>query len=360
MTNRVERRDVIVVGGGQAGLAAGYYLSRAGIPFLILDASAGAGDAWRRRWDSLELFTVARYSSLPGLPFPGVPERFPGKDEVADYMEQYARHFELPIQLASPVTRLARSANGYLIETDAGDAGRSYEAAQVIIATGAYQRPHTPPIAAKLADDVVQLHSADYRNPAQIPEGTVLVVGAANSGVGIAEDLAASHDVHLARGSKLPRLPRRILGKSLHFWGDHLGLIDAPFHTLRGRTQRGELLVGTSPRQLARRHHVKLHPRAVDANGRTVHFADRDTLDVDAVVWATGYRPDYSRIDIPVLDERGELRHQRGVTDSPGLYFLGMHGQYSRGSSLIHWVRHDAAYLVEQIKTTASARGVRQ
>lgn len=350
MTNRTE---VIVIGGGQAGLVAGHSLSRVGIPFLILDASARVGDPWRRRWDSLQLFTAGRYSTLPGLPFPGDPERFPGKDEVAAYMEDYARKFELPIRLGSPVTSLARSDSGYLIETREGEP-RAYEAAQVIVATGAYQRPHTPPIAGKLGEGVVQLHSADYRNPSEIPAGTVLVVGAANSGVGIAEDLAPTHRVHLSRGARLPRLPRRILGKSLHFWGDHLGLIGAPFHTLRGRTQRGELLVGTSPRQLARRHGVELHPRTVDASGRSVRFENDRTIDVDVVVWATGYRSDYSWIHVPVFDEHGTPRHRRGVTDSPGLYFLGMHGQYSRGSSLIYWVKDDASYIVDRVREAAT------
>jgi putative flavoprotein involved in K+ transport len=350
-----ERTEVIVIGGGQAGLTAGYYLSRAGIPFLILDASARIGDSWRRRWDSLELFTVARYSALPGLPFPGDSERFPGKEDVADYLEQYARKFELPVRLNRPATALARSDGGYLVETGSDESDR-YEAAQVIVATGAYQRPHVPPIARKLSDSVLQLHSAEYRKPDQIPAGRVLVVGAANSGVGIAEDLAPSHDVHLSRGSWLPRLPRRILGKSLHFWGDHLGLIGAPFDTWRGRTQRGDLLVGTSPRQLARRHAVQLHPRTVDAGEQTVRFENGRAIDVDAVVWATGYRSDYAWIKVPIFDERGAPRHRRGVTESPGLYFLGMHGQYSRGSSLIYWVKDDASYIVDQVRRASSLK----
>jgi putative flavoprotein involved in K+ transport len=343
-----ERAEVVVIGGGQAGLVAGYYLSRAGIPFLILDAEPRVGEAWRRRWDSLELFTVARYSSLPGLLFPGDPERFPGKDNVADYLEDYARRLELPVRLETRASLLTRTDGGYQIATEGRESGR-YDASQVIVATGAYQRPHTPPIAERLSSEVVQLHSADYRNPAQIPAGTALVVGAANSGVGIAEDLAPSHGVHISRGGWLPRLPRRVLGKSLHFWGDHLCLIAAPYHTLRGRTQRGDLLVGIGPRQLARRG-IELHPRTVGAEGRSVRFEDGSALDVDAAVWATGYRSDYSWIDVPVFDERGAPRHRRGVTESPGLYFLGMHGQYSRGSSLIHWVKEDASFVVDQIR----------
>jgi len=179
-------------------------------------------------------------------------------------------------------------------------------------------------------------------------------VGAANSGSQIAQDLAATHRVHLARGARIPRFPRRILGQSLHWWGDHLGLIAAPLDSWRGRTQRGDLLIGTSHRQLARRYGVKLRPRAIDAGDRTLRFADGSTVAVDAVVWATGFRSDYSWIHVPVLDARGLPEHRRGVTDAPGLYFLGMHDQYSRGSSLIGWVTHDAAYLVDRIARTLS------
>jgi len=345
-----QQTEVIVVGGGQAGLAAGYYLSRAEIPFLILDAAPRLGDSWRRRWDSLQLFTAARYSALPGLDFPGDPEHFPGKDEVADYLEAYAREFELPVRLSSKVTSLRPSNGGYRIETSCPYGLGPYEANQVIVASGAYQRPHVPPIAEKLGAAVTQLHSAEYRNPEQVPARDVLVVGAANSGAGIAEDLSSSHRVYLSRGTRIPRLPRRILGQSLHFWGDHLGLIGAPLDSLRGRTQRGDVLVGQSLRQLARRHGVELVGRTVDAEGSTVRVEGDRAIEVGTVIWATGYRSDYSWIRVPVFDGQGKPRHRRGVTDSPELYFLGMKDQYSRGSSLIYWVKEDAAYIVDQVR----------
>jgi putative flavoprotein involved in K+ transport len=341
-----QRTEVIVVGGGQAALAAGHYLQEAMLPFLILDASARVGASWRRRWDSLTLFTTARYSSLPELPFPGDPEHYPTKDEVADYLERYAREFELAIQHDRRVSALEPADGGYCLQTDAGE----YVAAQVIVATGAYQRPHVPAIAERLSDDVTQLHSAEYRNPAQIASSEALVVGAANSGAQIAEDLAATHDVHLSRGTRIPRLPRRLLGKSVHWYGDHLGLIAAPSDSWRGRTQRGDLLIGTSLRQLKRRHGVSLYGRAVDADQRTVRFRDGGKLEVETVVWATGYRPDYSWIHAPVLDAHGKPVHKRGVTPSPGLYFLGIKNQYSRGSSLIAWVKHDAKFIVDQVR----------
>jgi putative flavoprotein involved in K+ transport len=343
---------VIVVGGGQAGLSAGYHLKQAGVESVILDAGQRSGDAWRTRWDSLELFTAARYSTLPGLPFPGDPEHFPGKDEIADYLERYADKLDLPVKRNARVRALARAPERYRLALDTD----TLEAAAVIVATGAYQQPYVPPIASGLDASVTQLHSASYRNPEQISEGRVLVVGAANSGAQIAEDLAATHQVHLSQGGKLPHLPRRILGRSLHWYGDHLGLIAAPFNTWRGRTQRGELLVGDSLRRRSKRHRFQLLPRATNTHGRTVSFADGRTLDIDAVIWATGYRPDFTWIQLPVFNEQGTPKHQRGVTTSPGLYFLGMHHQYSRGSSLIHWVYQDAEYIVNQIRTPNATR----
>jgi putative flavoprotein involved in K+ transport len=343
----LRRVDVAVVGGGQAGLAAGYFLRRAGIEHVILDASVRVGDPWRQRWDSLELFSAARYSALPGLSFPGELERFPGKDEVADYMEDYAREFELPVRSQTRVTALRAAEDGYLL-----DCGRTtYEANAVIISTGAYQLSYTPPIASGLDEHVTQLHSTEYRNPEQLPVGETLVVGGANSGVQIAEELSATRPVHLAVGHRPRRFPRRILGQSLHWWGERLRIIRTPLeHPIRRLLGAKEMLIGTSWGQLRRRHNVRFHKRAVEAAGRTVRFHDGDVLDVDAVVWATGFCPDYTWIDASIFDESGKPEHRRGVTSAPGLYFLGMHHQYSLGSSLIGFVEDDASYLVNVIR----------
>jgi putative flavoprotein involved in K+ transport len=345
-----DRTKVLVVGGGQAGLAAGYYLSTAAIPFLILDAGSRVGESWRRRWDSLELFSVGRYSELPGLRFPGDPKRFPGKDEVADYLESYADTFDLPVRLHTAATALARWNGGYRVEASDGSA---FEADHVIVATGAYQRPLVPSLASNLDASVAQLHSADYRNPDQLPAGDVLVVGGANSGVQIAQELSRTRRVRLAVGTKPPHLPRRILGKGLHWWGDHLGIITAPIGRFREPKRSGDLLIGTSHRQLARRHGIELLGRAVGADGRSIKCAGGRSVDVDAVVWATGFRPDYAWIEPPVFDEHGQPVHRRGVTSSPGLYFLGMHLQHSLGSSLLGFVSNDAKFIVDRIGTSA-------
>jgi putative flavoprotein involved in K+ transport len=342
-----ECREVVVVGGGQAGLAIGYLLAQQGRDFVILEAAAEPAAAWRERWGSLKLFTPARRSSLPGLAFPGDPDRYPTRDEVVDYLTSYARHFDLPVELNHRVRSLRRTDGAYRLETD----GRSYAAAQVVVATGPFQSPFVPPIAQHLGPDVVQMHSTGYRSPKDMPQGRVLVVGGGNTGFQIAEELADSREVHLSIGSRQKPLPQRILGRDLFWYLELTGLIRKSRETRIGRRLEGrDTLIGSKPRTIRRKHGVELHPRAVETAGSTVTFEDATSLDVEGVLWATGFRPDYSWIDEEVFDERGGLVHQRGVTAAPGLYFLGLSWQHTRGSALIGWVKDDAEHLAEQIK----------
>ncbi len=221
MQDVTDRHEVIVVGGGQAGLAMGYFLRRQGRDFTILEGADQPAAAWRRRWDSLRLFTPARYSALPGLAFPGDPDLYPTRDEVASYLANYARKLELPVQLGSRVRSLRRVDDTYVLETDE----RTYEAEQVVGATGAFQVPRLPAIADRLDPSVVQLHSGEYRSPSDVPEGPVLVVGGGNSGFQIAEELAVSREVHLAVGSRQTPLPQRLLGRDLFWYLEATGLI---------------------------------------------------------------------------------------------------------------------------------------
>jgi putative flavoprotein involved in K+ transport len=342
------RHEVIVVGGGQAGLAMGYFLAHQGRDFTILEAEDGPAAAWRARWDSLKLFTPVRYSSLPGLPFPGEPDSYPTRDDVAAYLTDYARHFELPVELRSRVRSIRRTNGTYLVELH----DRAYEADQVVIATGPFQVPFVPAIAERLDPDVAQLHSTAYRTPQNIPDGPVLVVGGGNTGFQIAEELSASREVHLSIGSRQTPLPQRLLGRDLFWYLEATGLIRQTTASRIGRRLEGrDTLIGSRPRALRRRHGVHLHDRAVDASGRTVTFKDGEQLDARAVIWATGFRTDHSWIDAPVFDGEGRLVHQRGVTQSPGLYFLGLSWLHTRGSALIGWVKDDAEYLAHQIAT---------
>jgi putative flavoprotein involved in K+ transport len=345
--------DVIVVGGSQAGLAIGYFLAQQGCHFAILEAAAEPAAAWRARWDSLKLFTPVRYSSLPGLPFPGAPDSYPGRDDVASYLTEYARHFTLPVALGSRVRSVRRVEDRYRVELE----DRSYTADQVVIATGPFQVPLVPPVADTLGQDVFQLHSTRYRAPADLPEGEVLVVGGGNTGFQIAEELAATHNVHLSIGSRQTPLPQRILGRDLFWYLDKTGAIRKSKETRIGRRLEGrDTLIGSNPRTLVKRHGVRLHPRAVGASGRTFRFSDGAELEVGAVIWATGFRHDHSWIDAPIFDDQHRVVHRRGVTDSPGLYFLGLSWQHTRGSALIGWVGDDAAHIADQINTLDTGR----
>jgi putative flavoprotein involved in K+ transport len=340
--------EVAVIGGGQAGLAMGYFLRRQGRRFVILERAAEIAPAWRERWDSLTLFTPRRYSALPGLPIPGDPDGYPTRDEVIAYLERYAETFDLPIELNSEVKKLERVDDGrFHLELD----GRAITADQVVVATGPFQTPYVPRLADRLAGEVFQTHATGYRRPEEVPRGTVLVVGGGNTGFQIAKELSATHTVVLSVGSRQTPLPQRLLGRDLFWWLTKARILDKSVETRLGRRlSTRETLIGSTPGELKRRYGVELKPRAVDADGRTVRFEDGGKLEVDAVIWAAGYRPDYSWIKLPVFDENGRLRHRRGVTDVPGLYFLGLTWQHTRGSALIGWVKDDAEFIAERIE----------
>ena len=346
--------EVIVIGGGQAGLAIGQALQQRGRQFLIVDAGGEVGHVWQSRWDSLTLFTAARYSGLPGLPFPGDPDSYPTKGAAAQYLRHYANTFELPIRHNTRVTQVTRDATGFTVHTD----GETLRAAQVVVATGPFQKPVIPAITDGIGSRIPQLHSAAYRNPGQLPDGPVLVVGAGNSGVQIAAELHRSRPVTLSSGAATRALPQRILGRDLFWWLTTTGLINASGQSRRGRRfrNRGELVIGSSMRQLARAG-ITMHPRVTAADSTTVTFADGTTTTPSAIVWATGYRSDYSYLDITgAVDDAGAPIHQRGVSPVPGLYFLGLPWQHTRGSALLGFVGADAAHIADHMATaTATA-----
>jgi putative flavoprotein involved in K+ transport len=338
---------VLVIGGGQAGLAMGHQLTQGGRRFEIVDAAPEIGHVWRSRWDSLRLFTSGRYDNLPGLPFLATADAYPGKDDVADYLQAYAAQFRLPVRLNTAVTSLTRTDGVYVAK--AGQ--EAITARQVVLATGPFQVPSTPRVSAQLHADVSQLHSVDYRRPDDLPCGRVLVVGGSNSGCQIALELSTTHTVELSVSQRLPTIPQRPLGRDVWSWATalHLDRVTAESRPGRRLSKRDQI-IGAGPRQLSRRHAVRLRPRVTGAAGRAVVFADGSTAEYDAVLWATGFTHDNSWIDIPgVTDEAGRIRQSRGVTPSPGLYTLGLTWQHTRGSALLGWVGNDAAYLAKQI-----------
>jgi putative flavoprotein involved in K+ transport len=346
--------DVVVVGGSQAGLAMAWHLAQQGLRFLVLEAGSELGHTWRSRWDSLKLFTPAQYDALPGMAFPAPADTYPTKDPVADYLQAYAAAHDLPVRLNAKVIEVRQVGDGFEVRT----ADQTYQARQVVVATGPFQIPFVPPPASKLDPSVTQVHSADYRNPQALPAGPVLVVGGGNSGFQIAEELAATRQVDLSVAERVPMLPQRLAGRDLFWWLTRLGVLRVTVDSRLGRrASRREFIIGTNKRRL-RKAGVRFRPRLIDADGRTVRFADGSTLeDVGVVVWATGYRSDHAWIHIPGVVREGHVVHRRGVTEVPGLYFLGLSWQHTRGSALLGFVNDDAAYLADRIATRHQAAG---
>jgi putative flavoprotein involved in K+ transport len=338
----MEPLDVLIIGGGQAGLAMGYQLRRTRLRYLIVDQHARTGDSWRERFDSLVLFTPRAYSALPGLPVPGDPDGYPTKDEIAGYLESYAAHFQFPIERNTGIERLERHDGAFTATTTTGSV---ITARSVVIATGAFQQPAVPPIAQHCRDEVVQLTPATYRNPQQTPAGTVLVVGDGATGRQIALDLSTTHRVLLATGRPRKVTPDRILGKPLFWWLDKTGLIRKSRETRLGRKlmlrEAGATIVG----------------RLTNADGRQLRFADDSEAEVDTIVWATGYRDQTDWVAIPeLIDASGSFVEHRGISPVPGLTFIGRSWQWSRGSAILAGVGDDAAYVAQHlIGTLATA-----
>jgi putative flavoprotein involved in K+ transport len=353
-----ERIQTIIIGGGQAGLSVGYHLARRGLPFLILDASERIGDAWRNRWDSLQLFTPARYAGLPGLRFPARGDAFPTKDQMADYLESYAERFDLPVLSGVRVDRLWRHGHHFLMA--AGDL--RFEADQVVVAMADYQTPRLPSFAQKLDPGILQLHSQHYRNPAQLKEGGVLVVGAGNSGADIGIEVARTHPTWMS-GKESGHIPFRIEGvvarhllvRMVRFVGHQVLTVSTPV----GRRLRPKLLsraaplVRVKPEDLAAAG-VERVPRVVGVRDGRPLLADDRVLEVANVIWCTGFQPGFPWIDLPIFGEDGRVAHDRGVvTRIPGLYFVGLHFLYAMTSAILIGVGRDGERIARIIATRA-------
>jgi putative flavoprotein involved in K+ transport len=328
---------------------------------VILDAHERAGDSWRKRWDSLRLFTPASLNGLPGMPFPARSEHFPPKDEMADYLEAYAARFELPIKFGVRVDELTRKDDCYLVTAGA----RHWKADHVVVATGAYATPWVPVFVGELDPIITQLHSAAYRNPSQLRDGTVLIVGAGNSGAEIALDLAPTHRVWLA-GHDTGHLPGTFASFGYQVGGilflaaaKRLTIDTHPGRWLVTKARAfpgGHPLVRVRPKDLSEAG-VQRVPRLVGVrNGQPV-LEDGRVLEVTNVVWATGFRSDFRWIRLPVFDAQGDPIHHRGIVQTePGLYFIGLPFQSSLVSSQVAGAGADAKYIAKWI--TSRAKGM--
>jgi len=366
MTREAEYIPTVVIGGGQSGLSAGYHLAKHGVPFVILDANERVGDAWRKRWDSLKLFTPAQYDGLAGMPFPARRHSFPTKNEMADYLETYARRFKLPVRTGVTVQRLTKQAGSFRLDTNQGE----IRADQVIVAMANYQKGKTPAFASQLDSHIVQMHSIDYRRPSQLRAGPALLVGAGNSAAEIGIELARAGVRTIISGREVGQLPYKItsfLGRNI------MGpiVMKLVFHRLLttdtrlGRRAKPNGLPHAAP--LIRVRSQDLLRAGVERVGKTVGvkngmplLEDGRVLEVANVIWSTGFEPGFSWIDLPVFGEHGHPLHERGVsTKEPGLYFLGLNWLYSMSSSMVHGVGRDAEFVAKTILSsrTPTAEG---
>lgn len=338
--------NTIIIGGGQAGLAMGYYLKKTGASFLILDQSSGVGESWKKRYDSLKLFTPRSMSSLPDLPLSGNENDYPGKDEIASYLETYAKKFELPIRLNTVVEKLEKKGGVFHIETNQGP----LLSKQVVVATGPFQVPSLPPQATN--GGIHQLHSSAYRNADQLVPGPALVVGGGNSGAQIAVELAKTGEVYLSVGTKMKFLPQDVGGKSIFWWFKRLGVLNVPSTSGPGRfiQKQPDPIFGKELKKLIKEGRVILKPRFDRLDENRVILEDGSKLDVQNIIWATGYRQNFSWIHLDgVLDAQGKPVHKRGISPEDGLYFIGLPWQHRRGSALLQGVGEDAKYLYEKM-----------
>jgi putative flavoprotein involved in K+ transport len=360
-TNGTERFETVIIGGGQAGLAAGYHLAKRGRPFLILDANEQIGDAWRKRWDSLRLFTPAKYDGLPGMRFPASAVSFPTKDDMADYLAAYAARFDLPVRTGVRVDVLCREDDRYVV----GSGDHRFEADNVVVATGACQSPKLPTFAPELDPGIVQLHSSVYRNPSQLREGGVLLVGVGNSGAEIAYEVSRSHRTWLS-GKPTGQIPvrhgptaARFVLPIVRFLGYHVLTLRTPI----GRKVQPKFLGHAPPlirvklKDLAAAG-VEQVPRTVGVRDGAPELADGRVLDVSNVIWCTGFRGSFEWIDLPIFGEDGRPLQERGVVrEAPGIYFVGLEFQYAATSDVIIGVGRDAGYIAKHIDSRSASNG---
>lgn len=348
------RLDALVIGAGQAGLATGYYLKHRGLDFYIIEQSTRVGDSWRRRYESLTLFTPRALSALPGLPLAGDADGYPSREEFADYLENYAARSRLPVATGVRVVELIRDGVEFLAMLSDGSTARSRS---VVVATGGFQKPVRPAIATGFDKSVDQHDPETYRSSQDIPSGRVLVVGDGASGRDIAAELAATHETLLAVGKPRRLFPERIFGRSVWWWLKKVGLMRARSDGFLGRIMRRTDPFPDRGRSLPalQARGVRIAPRLIAAKARTASFSDGTSIDVDAVIWAIGYRDDFNWLRLPqAKDADGKILHAEGVSPVPGLYYVGRAWQRNRASALVMGAGDDAASIVRRIALARS------
>ncbi len=342
--------DYIIVGAGQSGLAMAYHLKQMQANFLILDAEQEIGGAWVKRWDSLKLFTPTEFNHLPGLDFNAKLGHYPNKDEVANYFKRYVEKFNLPVTLASKVTDISQTKTGFQVSCDQ----QRFSAQQVIIASGPFHSPSFPACHQNLCPSIKQIHSSTYKNPQQLQPGETLVVGAGDSGYQILKEIAEhdqSRQVYFSGNTNTLTIPQELLGKTLWWWFTKLGFLSVNKYSWLGKmlSKKMQPIIGIDIKSLLNQQNVKSVGKTLDADNTKITFEKCNIDSVKNIVWATGFKPDFSWIKDIELDAGGYPVNYRGVASTPGMYFIGLPWMYTRGSATLGGVSKDAAYLANKL-----------
>ncbi|MDA9340048.1 NAD(P)/FAD-dependent oxidoreductase [Polaribacter sp.] len=342
-------KDYIIIGAGQSGLAIAYYLHKQNVNYLVVDANTEIGAPWLKRWDSLKLFTPSEFNSLPGLKFPHEKGHYADKYEVADYLKSYVAEFHIPVAFNHKITSLKKENGVFKLKSNL----KEFEAKNVLIATGPFHKPFTPSCHLKISEAILQVHSEHYKSTAQLQEGATLVVGAGDSGVQILSEISKTNtQVYFSGNTNITSLPQEILGKTLWWWFHKVGFLTANKYSWIGKmlSKTAQPVIGTDVKTLFKKENITCVGRTLDANEQTITFEKQEVTDIKNIVWATGFKPNFSWIDGIELDESNYPKNYRGVSKTiDGLYFLGLPWLYTRGSATLGGVQRDAKYLKKHL-----------
>ena len=345
-------KDFIVIGAAQAGLSISYYLSKMGKDFLVFDKEDEIGASWLNRWDSLKLFTPSEFNNLPGMDFPAKKGHYPSKTEVAAYFKQYVQKFDIPIQLNTLIDSVSHEGDHFVVRS--GDA--EYLAENVIIGTGPFHIPYTPPFARKISDEIFQIHSNYYKNPKQLKPGKAMVVGAGDSGFQILDEVSAEQrEVLFSGNTDVKVLPQEILGKTLWWWFTKTGFLSFSRNSWLGRkiSKSRQPVIGTDVKEILESDNVEAVGKTKNAEGEMVLTEKQKVRDLKNIIWATGYRPNFGWIEGLELTKDGYPKHHRGISSIDGLYFIGLPWLHTRGSATLGGIKKDAEYLANYIENNS-------
>lgn len=346
-------KDFIIIGAGQAGLSMAYYLKKQNQDFLIVDANSEAGEPWLKRWDSLKLFTPSEFNNLPGFPFPHKKGHYASKYEVADYLKAFVSKFDIPIAFNQKIVNLKKEGDHFTIKSK----DETFKAKNVVVSTGPFHTPFTPPCHQNIAKDIVQIHSEHYKSPKQLQDGDALVVGAGDSGVQILEEISKTNrSVYFSGTTNIATLPQEFLGKTLWWWFKKIGFLNASKHSWVGKRiiNGRQPVIGTDVKKLFKKPNIHCVGRTLDATNKEIVFEKETISSIRNIVWATGFKPNFNWIEGEQLDTNSYPKNYRGVSQIKGLYYLGLPWLHTRGSATLGGVKKDAEYLSNYILNDAT------